>query len=84
MDVQVTLTPIEAKTDQTRSPASFCFSILSLWSSPPSISRDNTLSDTLRNFAGFSVIKISAGKQNRTLGKRGDQHHTGIHISAHT
>ena len=42
--------------------------------SPLLSARDNTLSDTLRNSGGFSVIKISAGKHSRTLGKRGDQH----------
>ena len=57
------------------------FSILSLWSSPLLSVRDNTLSDTLRNFGGFSVIKISAGKHCRTEGKRGDQHHT---LTQHT
>ena len=62
----------------------FCFPFFHCGVSPLLSVRDNTLSDTLRNFGGFSVIKISAGKHCRTEGKRGDQHHTFTqHTSTH-
>ena len=51
--------------------SSFCFPFFHSGVSPPSISRDNALSDTLRNFGGFSVIKISAGKH--TTGRKGNE-----------